>query len=171
MLDYKVCKSFGSSDHLSVNIQLYFSNIVFAKTDLYTAYDYKSVNRDAINHDLNCTNWFNLYTYCMNSNVFWNCFSNHVIYLCDLYIPCSIMCTNNKRYHPGNIRKLLVKIKRLWQLHRRFKINNTLLTFKVCFAECRREINSNIRSIELKLTDGNNLGIFHRYVNKKLVTN
>ena len=56
MLDCKVCESFGSSDHLSVNFQLYFSNIVFAKTDLYTAYDYENVNLDAINHDVNCTN-------------------------------------------------------------------------------------------------------------------
>ena len=90
MLDCKVCESFVSSDHLSVNIQFYFSNIVFAKTDLYTAYDYKNANRDAINHDLNCTNWSNFYTYCMNSNDFWNCFSNHVIHLCDLYIHAQL---------------------------------------------------------------------------------
>ena len=57
---------------------------------LYTAYDYKNVNWDAINHDLNCTNWSNLYADCNNSNDFWNSFANYIIYSCDLYIPCSI---------------------------------------------------------------------------------
>ena len=106
MLDCKVCEPFESSDHCSVNFQLYFSNIVFAKNDLYTAYDYKNANWDAINHNLNCTDWSNLYTDCINSNDFWNCFANHVINLCHLYIPCSIRKIRNniKRYYPGNIR-------------------------------------------------------------------
>ena len=67
---------------------------------------------------------------------------------------------NNKRYYPGNIRKLLAKKKRLWQLHRRFKNNKILLAFKACAAECRREINSYIRSIEY----------IYRYVNKTFIT-
>ena len=89
-----------------------------------------------------------------------------------LYIPCSIrkIRNNNKRYYPGNIRKLLAKKKRLWQLHSRFKNNKILLAFKACAAECRREISSYIRSIELNLIDGNNLDKFYRYVNKKLIT-
>ena len=61
MLDCKVCALFGSSDHCSVNFQLHFSNIVFANNDLYTAYDYKNANWEAINHNLNCTDWSNLY--------------------------------------------------------------------------------------------------------------
>ena len=49
----------------------------------------------------------------MNSNNFWNCFANQVINQCDLYIPCSIrkIRNNNKRYYPGNIRKLVAKKK------------------------------------------------------------
>ena len=86
----KVCAPFGSSDHLSINFQLYFSSIVLANNDLYSAYGYENANWDAINRDLNCTNWSNLYTDCTNSNDFRNSLANHVINLCYLYIPCSI---------------------------------------------------------------------------------
>ena len=55
-------------------------------------------------------------------------------------------------------------------MHRRFKNNKTLFAFKACAAECRRKINSYIRSIELNFIDGKNRDKFYRYVNKQLIT-
>ena len=99
MLACKVCAPFESSYHCSVNCLLYFSNKVFAKNALYTAYDYTNSHWDAINNNLNCTDWSNLYTDCINSNDFWNCFSNHVIHLCDLYYTPArhLRSTNTQR--------------------------------------------------------------------------
>jgi hypothetical protein len=102
---------------------------------------------------------------------YWNIFSSHLFYCIDMYVPKRQLQRNsirNRKSYPRPLQRMLNRKAKMWKRWSLSKLPAHKRAYKEFTIKCKEAIDSLHREKELQLINDNNVGMFYKYVNKKL---
>ena len=168
IFDVNVTQPFSTSDHDSVEFKLCTPSSV-QNYNSRTNYNFKFARWDDMYSDLNSVNWDDLFNCSIDQ-----CWLRFMLFLLNMLDKPVLQLKNvnsakNKPY-PYHIRKLL-RLKTLrWRILKLSRNEANKTAYLDVAAQCRGAIFNLIRTREELIMDGENLGRFYKYANKKLAS-
>ena len=173
--DCNVFDPIGNSDHHAVhfNMQLPTSNCAKAQTtdDCDYVYDFENTDFESFRSFLNSVCWFDVMAQNNSINECWDNFMSVINYGISMFTPLKkVSFSQNKKKYPLYIRQLLRKKSAAWRQYKRFNTEELKSKYYVMRQKCSTKINDYVRRKEDRIITSNNLGLFYRHINKKLVS-
>jgi len=154
-------------------MQLPISNCDEAQTtdNCDYVYDFENTDFESFRSFLNPVCWSDVMT-CNNSiNECWDNFMSVINYGVSMFTPLKkVSFSHNKKKYPLYIRQLLRKKSAAWRRYKCFNTKELKSKYHAMRKKCSVAVDDYIRRKEDHIINSDNLGLFYKHVNKKLVS-
>jgi len=169
-----VFEPFGTSDHCQIDFTVFSDRTGDEVIDYrIKRYDWSKADFDSMSDYIGAMDWFALLSVNLTPDSLWAAFTDVLQKAVDLYVPVKYVSSyanvKCKRWYPAELRRAIIRKRCLWR-HRKANPHNA--SADAAYRDAERECRQLLRAYEIKreqkIIDGNNVGGFFSFVNRKL---
>lgn len=162
----------ANSDHSSIAFRLSISlpDEPVHGGDTASRRNFAKADWDSLCSFLATIDWHTVCDGCVSTEELWNNFMCVIDVAIDKFVP---LCIKTKHasapvVYPKHIRKLFAVKKERWRLYRHFRTPQLKLKYTQAATRCTIAVSKYTTDSENRLVESENLGLFYKYVNRKL---